>query len=301
MKNTIFIGSVLSSKIALETLIQNDIKVDLVCSLDEEASENVSDYYPIHEIAKKNNVPYLKFKKINSADIIFKIKEVNPDFIFVIGLSQIISEEIINTANDYSIGFHPTPLPKHRGRAAIPWQIILGIENSKVSLFKLDKGMDSGDLIVQYPYKIENTDYAFDVYNKACIAMKEALNECLTDIYRDSVNFIKQKHDDATYLMTRRPEDGYIDWNKSVYDIETLIRATSRPYPGAFTNYKDNKVVIWKAKVEKNTKYIGIPGQIAWINVNGEIGVVTIDGMLIISEYEMQKPENRFIIGHKFK
>lgn len=301
MKRTVFIGSVLSSKVALETLIQNNIKVDLICSLDEEVSKNVSDYYPIHEIAEANNLAYLKFKKINSENVIEKIKEVNPNFIFVIGLSQLIPQEILDMANDYSIGFHPTPLPKYRGRAAIPWQIILGVEESKVSLFKLDKGMDSGDIISQYPYKIEKSDYAFDVYNKVCDAMSEALSECLPKMYNDSVDFIKQNHDDATYLLVRRPEDGHIDWNKSAADIETLIRATGRPYPGAYTVYKDNQVTIWKARVEENTKYIGIPGQIAFINNTDEIGVLTSDGMLIISEYETQNSENRFIIGHKFK
>lgn len=299
MKKTVFIGSVLSSKVALETLIKNDIKVDLVCSLDEEVSKNVSDYFPIHEIAKKNKLPYLKFKKIDSSEVKEKIKDINPDFIFVIGLSQLIPQEILEMASDYSIGFHPTPLPKHRGRAAIPWQIILGVEESKVSLFKLDEGMDSGDIIAQHPYTIEKTDYAFDVYNKVCDAMIEAMNECLPKMYNDEVDFVKQSHEDATYLLVRRPEDGRIDWNKSALEIEKLIRATSRPYPGAFGIYKDQQVVIWKARVERNTKYIGTLGQIAF--VNDEIGVITNDGILIIEEYEMGNTGNQFIIGHKLK
>lgn len=299
MKKTVFIGSVLSSKVALETLIKNDIKVDLVCSLDEEVSRNVSDYFPIHEIAKENKLPYLKFKKIDSSEVKEKIKEINPDFIFVIGLSQLIPQEILDMARDYSIGFHPTPLPKHRGRAAIPWQIILGVEESKVSLFKLDEGMDSGDIIAQHPYRIEKTDYAFDVYDKVCDAMIGALNECLPKMYSDEVDFVKQTHEDATYLLVRRPEDGRIDWNKSALEIEKLIRATSRPYPGAFGIYKDKRVIIWKARVESNTKYIGNPGQIAF--ANDEIGVITKDGILIIEEYEIENTDNRFIIGHKLK
>ena len=199
MNKTVFIGSVISSKVALETLIEKNIHIDLVCSLDEEASKNVSDYYPIHEIAKKHNIPYLKFKKINSEEVLNKIKEVSPDFIFVIGLSQIISTELLKLAKKYSIGFHPTPLPKYRGRAAIPWQILLNVRNSKVTFFKLDEGMDSGDIICQYPYEIEETDYAMDVYNKVCNAMRKALDCCLFSIYEETVNFIRQNHEEATY------------------------------------------------------------------------------------------------------
>ncbi len=301
MKKTVFIGSVLSSKVALETLIKNDIKVDLVCSLDEEVSKNVSDYFPIHEIAKESKLPYLKFKKIDSSEVKEKIKDINPDFIFVIGLSQLIPQEILDMASDYSIGFHPTPLPKHRGRAAIPWQIILGVEDSKVSFFKLDEGMDSGDIIAQYPYKIEKTDYAFDVYNKVCGAMIGALDECLLKIYSNSVEFVKQKHDDATYLLIRRPEDGLIDWNMPSDKIEALIRAASKPYPGAFSYYKETKIIIWKGYLESNTKYTGINGQIAWIDDNENIGVVVENNILVITEFDVCGLLSKFVIGTKFK
>ena len=300
MNKTVFIGSVLSSKVALETLIENGVRVDLVCSLSEDASNNVSDYYPIHDIAEKHNISYLKFQKINSDDVIVRIKEIEPDFIFVIGLSQIISNELLKMAKRYSIGFHPTPLPKFRGRAALPWLIILGVRDSKVSLFKLDQGMDSGDIIYQYPYVIEETDYAMDVYNKVCHAMRQALNECIPRMYDDSVEFIKQNHDEATYLLIRRPEDGKIDWNLTGKEIETLIRAANKPYPGAFAFYKDCKVIFWKAHFETNEKYIGLPGQIAWVNDNGEIGILTKDSLLVLKEYTVDGCAIKFTEGHKF-
>ncbi len=301
MKKTVFIGSVLSSKVALETLIECGISIDLVCSLDEKYSKNVSDYYPIHEIAEKNGIPFFKFKKVNSPEVLVAIQKVNPDFIFVIGLSQIISKDILNLANKYAIGFHPTPLPKFRGRAALPWQIILGVRESKVSLFKLDEGMDSGDIICQYPYVIDENDYAMDVYTKVCKAMKLALKKCLDNIYNDSVNFVKQREEDATYLLVRRPEDGKIDWNWSGNKIHTLIRAVSKPYPGAFAYYKDKKVIFWKANIEKNEKYIGIPGQIAWIGSNGEIGIVAKDSLIVVTDYFTEDSDVAFVVGHKFE
>jgi len=299
-KKTIFIGSVVSSKVALETLIHNNIDVNLVCSLDEEASKNVSDYYPIHNIAVKYNIPYIKFKKINDIEVICKIRDINPDFIFVIGLSQIISQDILNLATEYCIGFHPTPLPKHRGRAAIPWQIILGVRSSKVTFFKIDQGMDSGDIICQYPYRIEESDYAMDVYSKVCDALSKALTICIPNIYNGTVSFIKQNENEATYLLARRPEDGQINWNLPGRQIETLIRATSRPYPGAFSYYKDTKVIFWKARIEENKIYTGIPGQIAWI-MNNEVAIITKDAMLVVTDYEFKGNEVKLTVGHKFK
>lgn len=300
MKKSIFIGSVLSSKVALETMIEIGVKFDLVCSLDESASNNVSDYYPLHQIAEKYEVPVLKFKKINEKSVQEAIKSIMPDFIFVIGFSQIISSELLALAQEYAIGFHPTALPKYRGRAAIPWQILLGESESMISVFRLDEEMDSGDIIYQSPYSIEARDYARDVYNKICIALSCALKECVPQIYNHSVKFIKQNHEEATYLLARRPEDGKINWNLTGREIETLIRATSKPYPGAFAYYKNSKVIFWRARIENNCKYIGVPGQLAWMNDANELGIITKDSILIVSDYEFIDSRSPFVLGHKF-
>lgn len=298
MKNTVFVGSVISSRIALETLIEQGVKIDLVCSLDEEVAVNVSDYYPLHRIAEEFELPYIKFKKINSEAVIQRIRAIQPDYIFVIGLSQIIASDILNMAKEYAIGFHPTPLPKYRGRAALPWMILLGERKLKVTLLKLDEGMDSGDIICQYPYEIEDSDYAADVYDKVCQAMRQGLIQCLPAIYNDSVEFLPQDEEEASYLLIRRPEDGRIEWKQTAADIARLVRAASHPYPGAFTTYQDSKLVIWKAYAIENRRYTGLPGQIAWMNDAGEIGVITGEGMLVITEYEYER--KKLLTGHKF-
>lgn len=298
MKKTVFIGSVISSKIALETMIEQGVKIDLVCSLDEEAAGNVSDYYPIHRIAEKFQLPCIKFQKINSDNVVSRIREAEPDFIFVIGLSQIISSDILDLAKEYAIGFHPTPLPKYRGRAALPWMILLGEKELKVTILKLDKGMDSGDIICQYPYEIGDSDYVTDVYDKVCQAMKQGLIQCLPEIYNGTVNFLSQDEKDATYLLIRRPEDGRIEWKQTALEIARLVRAASHPYPGAFTSYHDTKFTIWKAYAIENRQYIGIPGQIAWIHEDGEIGVITAEGILVICDYEYEG--KKLLVGHKF-
>ena len=95
----------MSSKIALETLIDSGVCVNLVCGLDENYSKNVSDYYPIHKIAVENNIPFVKFRKVDDMETWKAIQLVNPDFIFVIGLSQIIPKSILNLANEYAIAF----------------------------------------------------------------------------------------------------------------------------------------------------------------------------------------------------
>ncbi|MDR1701641.1 MAG: hypothetical protein LBR56_02565, partial [Sporomusaceae bacterium] len=143
---TVFIGSVKLSAVALETLFDLNIKIDLVCSLDETAAAPVCDYSPLHQIAQKHGTDFITFTKIS--EITQKVIEIAPDYLFCIGLSQIISQQLIESAG-CAIGFHPTPLPKYRGRAPIPWMILLEEKNPKISLFKIDGGTDSGDILHQ--------------------------------------------------------------------------------------------------------------------------------------------------------
>ncbi|MCI6701709.1 MAG: hypothetical protein MR454_09990, partial [Solobacterium sp.] len=111
---------------------------------------------------------------------------------------------------------------------------------------------------------------------------------------------VKQNDEEATYTLKRSPEDGLIDWNQSIRDIHLLIRAISRPYPGAFSMYDGkSKVVIYKAEVLENKKYIGFNGQIAELRKDG-FDVVCKDGLLRVTDYENVDNVKMFV-GHRFR
>lgn len=118
---TVLVGSVGTSKMMLEAMIKTKFPISHVFSVDEKYSYNISGYQPIHEIAKAHGIPYTKIYKINDQQNIDIIKKIEPDYIFVIGFSQLIKREIIDLAKRGVIGFHPTALPKMRGRAANVW------------------------------------------------------------------------------------------------------------------------------------------------------------------------------------
>lgn len=297
---TILIGSVSSSKTILEEMIRIKFPIDMVFSLDEACAGNVSGYCPIHEIAELHSIPYRKFKAINNVEHIAVIREINPDYIFIIGLSQLVGKEIIKEASKGVVGFHPTPLPKFRGRAAMVWQILLGVRETKCSMFFIDEGIDSGDIIMQEEYVIEDVDYAVDVSRKMNEAFRRLVMKVLPQMKAGTFQSVKQNEEEATYLLRRTPEDGIINWQEPMEKIQRLIRAVSKPYPGAFSNYDGkHKAIFWKADYLKNDKYIGIPGQIAKIT-NDYIDIVCLDGLLRVYEYENIDKVN-LIVGHQFK
>lgn len=298
--NAIVIGSVQSSQVVLESLLRSSIEVAMVFSLDESVSADVSGYHPIHEIAEKNKVPYRKYIKINDEENVRLIEEISPDYIFAVGFSQLIGERIIKAAKHGVVGYHPTPLPKFRGRAAMVWQVLLGVRESACTMFFIDEGMDSGDIIAQEPYIIEDSDYAQDLEEKLYVCAKALAEKVIKKLETLPVEVTKQNEDEATYLLRRTPEDGLIDWREPIEKIHRLIRAVSHPYPGAFSNYDGkHRIIIWRAEMLPNRKYIGINGQIAKIDDSG-IYVVCMDGLLQITEYENVDGVKLFV-GHKLK
>ena len=297
---SIFIGSVTSSRIMLEEMIALGFPIDMVFSLDEKYSKDVSGYFPIHEIAEKNNIPYKKIKKISTDENIKIIQDIAPDYIFVIGLSQLIDKRILDIPSKGCIGFHPTPLPKFRGRAAMVWQVLLGVHETKCTLFKLDEGMDSGDILGQQEYVIEDTDYAKDVENKLLIALKKLSHKVLKEIIEGTLVPRKQNDDEATYLLIRRPEDGLIDWKEPINDIHRLVRAVSHPYPGAFGMYDGvHQIKIWHADIVENRNIIGIPGQICRID-SDSFDVLAKDGILRVTDWD-NVDNVKIFVGHKLK
>lgn len=303
-QRVVVFGSVKSSDVVLRTLIAANVNVIKVYALDESVSANVSGYYPIHNTASEYGISYSKFVKINAPEIKEELNILAPDYIFVVGLSQLISEDIINAAKEGTIGLHPAPLPKYRGRAAMVWQMLLGEKQSAVTFFFIDSGMDSGDIIVQEPFTIEDTDYAIDMDKKGLVALEKGMKKVAEYIYSGNVPRIKQDESKATYLLKRTPEDGQINWNESIYGIHKLVRAVSHPYPGAYSYYDGiHKTIIWRADIQENKKYIGFNGQIAELN-DDYIDVVCKDGILHITDWEVisdEVPLRKMYVGHKFK
>ena len=296
----VLVGSVISSRIVLEEMIRIGFPVEMVFSLDEKYSENVSGYSPIHELAEENGIPYKKFRRISDEENIEIIKSIEPDYVFVIGLSQLVDKRILDIPSKGCVGFHPTPLPKFRGRAAMVWQVLLGVHETKCSLFMLDEGMDSGDILGQEDYVIEDNDYARDVETKLCDALRKLSARVLPRLADGSIVPVPQNEDEATYLLIRRPEDGLIDWKEPVEKVHRLIRAVSQPYPGAFGMYDgEHKVIIWRAEIMENKRIIGIPGQICAIG-EGWFDVLGPDGIIHVTDFENVDNVKMFV-GHKLK
>ena len=267
-----------------------------------EKFEDRSGYVPFDGL-KKYKVPIFKVNDINQKENVEKIKDLNPDVIFVIGWSFIVGDEILKIPKLGCIGQHPSLLPKHRGNAPIPWAIIMGLTKSGTTLLHLIDEVDAGDIVGQKEFKIDFKDYAEDVYDKALNATIELYKEVLPQLKDGTVQRTPQDPEKADIMPRRRPQEGLIDWDKMPVAQYNWIRGLSHPYPGAFTYLDKDKVYVWKAIFLENNEYGGksyyseIGGKILDIIPDGLI-LSTGDGAILLTM--VQKEGGEELEGHWF-
>lgn len=218
-------------------------------SYSEEPVKNVN-FADMHSLGKEFDIPVItvteKIKEYHS-----KIESFKPDLIVVIGWYYMIPASIRKLAPLGAVGIHASLLPKYRGGAPLVWAIINGEKESGISLFYLDDGVDTGDVIAQAKLLIEDNDKIGTVIEKIIPLSLQMLEEYIPMIGSGTAPRIKQAEDEATIYPQRSPEDGVIDWEQSPEQIRNFIRAQSKPYPGAFTIINKKKVTLWDADIKK--------------------------------------------------
>ena len=281
----IFTGAVIESWHALEEFLKQGLKPALVCSIQPELSRRHSDFVDLAPLAQEHGIPMLTFDNVNEPQVVEQIRAIDPDYIVVIGWSQLLREELLSIPRKGCFGFHPSPLPKGRGRAAIPWTILNQERETGVTLLYLADGVNSGDIITQRKFPVAPDETAQSLYDKVCEQLREMIRTVAPYLREDQpLPSTPQDHAAATYLAKRGPDDGWIEWDKPAADIERLIRAVGKPYPGAFTVYKNRKLIVWQARMRETFNQIGTIGQILTINedsVTVQCGEQWLDILLV--------------------
>ena len=255
----VFFGSTNYSKNLLLFLIKKKFIPKAIFSSPKEyhishSAEKVKNYNyaNLQEIADEYKIPFYEIdsidgKRIKDYEPIIKKLELN--LILVLGWYYKLPRSLRELSKLGAWGIHASLLPKYAGGAPLTWAIINGETQTGVTLFKLDDGVDDGDIILQRLFKIEENDTIKEVYEKATILSKEILLDSLVNI--NNIKFTPQDKRNIIIYPQRRPEDGEIDLSKTAAEIHNFVRAQSSPYPGAFIIPVDKKkLIIEKTRVE---------------------------------------------------
>ncbi|MEH7225234.1 formyltransferase family protein [Bacillus sp. JJ1566] len=253
MKKIAFATCVQLGMSCIEEIYEIGGNLDLMITLKDEKAKNKSGRIYLDDLAQQHEVPLLKINNINDQEVLDALKEFKIDWLFIIGWSQIAKKEVLETPTYGCIGMHPTLLPLGRGRAAIPWAIIKGLNKTGVTMFKLDEGVDTGDIIGQGVIELDETITATDLYQKVDDMHITLISRYFKDIVTNNITLIKQDESKATEWPGRKPEDGEIVSTMTMDEASRLVRAVTHPYPGAFYKNNGKTIRIWSAKTSKDS------------------------------------------------
>lgn len=246
---------------------------------------------PIKKITLKNNIPLLQPEKISS-EFIQEIKNLNPDLIVVTSYGKIIPEELLNIPKYSCLNVHVSLLPKLRGASPVQNAVLEGLDETGVTIMKMDAGMDDGNIIAQEKIKIGENETAEELSTRIFPLGAEKLIEILPDWIEGKIEVEKQNESEATFCKILKREDGEIDWNVSAQEIYNQFHALT-PWPGIFTFWnkgkdkkiriKLNAIKIYKEKIiSKNLK----SGEV--FKENKKVLVYTKDSVIEIIELQSE-------------
>ncbi len=230
--------------VGIEALLRNGFEIAAVFTHRDDPSENVW-FGCVAELAASKNIPVFALDDINHPLWVQRVAELKPDILFSFFYRDLVKPAILDIPPAGCLNLHASLLPRYRGRCPINWVLVNGEKETGVTLHYMTPRPDDGDIVCQQTIPITDDDTAKSLHDKACLVSAAMLDEILPRIADGSAQRTPQDPGKATYFSGRRPENGEIDWSKPARDVRNLVRAVTRPYPGAFSYVADRKCFFW--------------------------------------------------------
>jgi len=296
----IFFGYNILGGVGLEALLRHGFDVVAVVTHEDDPNENIY-FESVAEKARSKGIKVFTPENPNTPEFVETLKSLSPDIIFSFYYRLMIKRKIRDLVNGNAYNLHGSLLPKYRGRCPVNWAFVHGEKKMGVTLHKMVRKADRGDIVDQQGFDVIDCDNASTVQPKMERSAIVLLNRALPLILRDEQILTPQNEEEATYFGGRRPDDGIIDWNSSAENIHNLIRAVTDPFPGAITHFGDHKLILWTtSKVDLKVSNIR-PGTVIstepFVIATGDGGIeiistqvneFKIDGHLISSHLDIE-------------
>ncbi|MFA5270852.1 MAG: methionyl-tRNA formyltransferase, partial [Candidatus Omnitrophota bacterium] len=298
----IYFGSSNFSLIILENLIRAGFVPRLIVSQPDKPKGRGLSSCPteVSEFAKKTNIPLIKPSSLKNPKIIDEMKDFEADLFIIADYGKILPDVLLSIPKFASLGAHPSMLPAYRGPAPINWALMNDDKETGVTIFKMDQGLDTGDIVLQKKIAIDNSDNANTLHEKLATEGARVLIEAIRMFEKSSCIFKPQDENLSSFAPKLKKEDGKIKWDSEATRIRNLVRATLG-WPSAYTYYKNKMIKIIDSEV------IFIPCEhkpSTIVNIDKE-GICVATGKNLL-KIKRLKPEGKkemdaysFVIGHK--
>lgn len=272
-------GAALASGVRLSTVVGLPTAFSISYSRDKVASSRYAD---IAGWCARHGVPYLDFVSYDA--ILDRIAPDGPTVCLVAGWYHMVPRRFRERFSRGCYGFHASLLPQLRGGAPLNWAILDGLSETGVTLFEMADSVDDGLIMGQERFPIGRRAVIADLVRASQAACAALTERCLPALLAGACAG-RPQGPGATYGLQRRPEDGCIDWRLDADTIDRLVRASGRPYSGAFSVLEDEQIHIWDSLPGAGLpRVLGAPGQIVRLDECPDPCVVTGAGLLIVRD-----------------
>jgi methionyl-tRNA formyltransferase len=241
-------------------LLDSGNEVSALISMPKGMSPNLS--VDIAGFAKQNKICFHEVADINTAESRKILRAYCPDYLFS-SWPRILKQSTLEIPRYFCIGTHPTDLPRNRGRHPLHWLISLGISKTKLSFFRMDEGIDSGNLLLQIPFQLGSAAEVGDAVaqmNKTAYRGVKKLSHWLEKT--PNRTGIMQTRLHANTWRKRTPYDVTLDLRMSASAISRSVRSFSPPFPCTKLIIEDRILLVEKVLFLPRRKSFGIKDEI---------------------------------------
>lgn len=208
---------------------------------------------PIHQLALKHGLSVITPKTLRSVEAQKEFSDFQADAAVVVAYGLLLPREILDAPKLGCLNIHPSLLPRWRGAAPIQRPLMEGDSETGITIIKMDKGLDSGDMIFQEKFSLDGSETYKNLSEKLSQMGAEILLKTLKNLRDDKVVLTKQDATLSTYAKKIDKSECEIDWTKSALEIERKIRGLSGSLTAFFT-HQGEKIKIFAAEIlDKNS------------------------------------------------
>ncbi len=260
-KSIIFLGTpefCIPSLNILNKTVEYELKLIITKKDTKDFRKNKLIESPVKKFALENNLNIYQPQSINSTESYNLIKEISPDYIVVIAYGEIISKSILNLPKFIPINVHASLLPKYRGSSPIQNVLLNGDNFTGISIQKIVKELDAGDILLQKKLNI-GLDDTYEILSKKLSVLASSM---LLKALDPNIIPIPQNVLDVSYCKKIKKIDGYVYFKKeSALDIYNKYRAYHL-WPGIYTKINNRFLKFKEIKYIDNVSIKEKPGNI---------------------------------------
>jgi len=300
--NIVFMGTPEFSLPTLQKLIQSEHAVIAVVTQPDRPKGRGQDLTasPIKILAQQSGIDVLQPEKAGTLEFIETLSDLKPDLIVVVAYGQILKQAILDLPKTFCMNLHSSLLPKYRGAAPINWAIIEGEQESGVTTMKMDRGMDTGDILLTVKTPITDQDNAQTLHDRLAKLGADLVMQTIGQMENQTLTPIAQDNDKATKAPKLKKQDGLIHWEKDADRLRNLVLGLT-PWPGAFTFFQSKRLRLCVVETVPGEEHDS-PGEVARVTDHG-IEVGTGRGRLVITQLQPEGKKKMsaksFLAGHK--